>query len=176
MVNKLHKSRIIQIGDKIPPSIFKVLKGDLQESVYSENIFCNKRIVLFSVPGAFTPKSTNIQLPEYLELASEIFKHNIDKIICVSVNDAFVMKAWADHCGVGNTILMLGDAHCHFFNSIGLEMDCTRFQLGFRCERFSMIINNGILENLNIEVPGGPVEISSAKHILKLLIEAKKND
>ena len=174
--NTAHSSRIIKTGDQIPQNIFKILNGDLQESIYSDDIFKNKKIVLFSVPGAFTPKSTNVQIPGYLELADKIHKLNIDQIVCVSVNDAFVMNAWGEHCNVEDKILMLADAHCHFFNSIGLEMDCTRFNLGFRCERFSMIINNGILETLNLEIPGGPVDISSAENIFNQLSSGKTND
>mgnify|MGYP001157163705 FL=1 len=168
-INKPHASRIIKPGDKIPGNIFKIQNGEVQESIYSDDIFANKRIVLFSVPGAFTPKSTNVQIPGYLKLANKIYDLNIDRIVCVSVNDAFVMNAWGEHCNVGEKILMLADAHCHFFNSIGLEMDCTRFHLGFRCERFSMIINNGILEKLNLEIPGGPVDVSSAENIFNQL-------
>ena len=81
------------------------------------------------------------------------------------------MDAWAQHCKAEGRITMLADAHCHFFNSVGLEMDCTRFNLGFRCERFSMIIFDGILKDLNIEIAGGPVDASSANQILKNLTE-----
>ncbi len=168
-VNASHTSRVIKIGDKIPPNIFKLLDGDVQSTITSDEVFNNSKVVLFSVPGAFTPKSTNVQIPGYLKHAEQIFKFGIDKIICVSVNDAFVMDAWGKYCNVENKILMLADAHCHFFNSIGLEMDCTRFNLGYRCERFSMIIDNGVLKKLNLEIPGGPVEASSAETIIKNL-------
>lgn len=171
--NYPHSKRIIKIGSKVPTNIFKVLSdsGEIQESILSDDIFKDKKIVLFSVPGAFTPKSTNVQIPGYLNLAEKIFDQGIDEIICVSVNDAFVMDAWAEHCKSKGKITMLADAHCHFFNSVGLEMDCTRFNLGFRCERFSMIIFDGILKDLNIEIAGGPVDASSANQILKNLTE-----
>jgi glutaredoxin/glutathione-dependent peroxiredoxin len=175
-MNKPHASRIIKTGDKIPVNIFKILNGEMQESIYSNDIFDNKRIVLFSVPGAFTPKSTNVQIPGYLKLANKIYGLNIDKIVCVSVNDAFVMSAWGEHCNIGEKILMLADAHCHFFNSLGLEMDCTRFNLGFRCERFSMIIDDGVLETLNLEIPGGPVDVSSAENIFNQLKRGNINE
>ena len=105
------------------------------------------------------------------ELYDEIIAKGIDEIYCMCVNDAFVMDAWAQHCKAEGRITMLADAHCHFFNSVGLEMDCTRFNLGFRCERFSMIIFDGILKDLNIEIAGGPVDASSANQILKKLTE-----
>ena len=94
-LNTPHSKRIIKIGSKIPTNIFKVLSdsGEIQESILSDNIFKDKKIVLFSVPGAFTPKSTNVQIPGYLNLAEKIFEQGIDEIICVSVNDAFVMDA-----------------------------------------------------------------------------------
>ena len=170
-INNSHSQRVIKIGSRIPTNIFKVLSGDLQASILSDDIFKNKKVVLFSVPGAFNQKSTNVQIPGYIYLAEKIFEQGIDEIICVSVNDAFVMDAWVNHCKVEQIITMLSDAHCHFFNSVGLEMDCTRFNLGFRCERFSMIIFDGILKKLNIEVAGGPVNASSAEEILKNLKE-----
>jgi len=174
--NIKHQSRIIQINQKIPFNIFKVLDGDSQKSISSVEMFKNKNIVIFSVPGAFTPKSTNVQIPGYLKNANRIFSSGIDSICCISVNDAFVMDAWGKHCNVNNKITMLADAHCHFFNSIGLEMDCTRFNLGFRCERFSMIVQNQKLKVLNVEDSGGPVNCSSAEIIVKQLKDMNLNE
>ena len=176
MNNLKHLSRIIQINQKIPFNIFKVLDGDSQKSISSVEVFKNKNIVIFSVPGAFTPKSTNVQIPGYLKHANRILKSGIDSIVCISVNDAFVMDAWGKHCKVNNKITMLADAHCHFFNSIGLEMDCTRFNLGFRCERFSMIVQNQKLKVLNVEDSGGPVNCSSAEIIVKQLKDINLNE
>ena len=150
-------------------SIFKVLDGDTQKTISSDEVFKNNSVVLFSVPGAFTPKSTHVQIPGYLKYAEQILKNGIDTIVCVSVNDAFVMDAWGKHCMVENKITMLADAHCHFFSSLGLEMDCTRFNLGFRCERFSMIVQDQVVKKINIEVAGGAVNLSSAEHMLKQL-------
>ena len=176
MNNLKHKSRIIQINQKIPFNIFKILDGDSQKTMSSEEVFKNKNVVIFSVPGAFTPKSTNVQIPGYLKNANRILKSGIDRIVCISVNDAFVMDAWGKHCKVSNKITMLADAHCHFFNSIGLEMDCTRFNLGFRCERFSMIVQNQKLKVLNVEDSGGPVNCSSAEIIVKQLKDMNLNE
>ena len=163
---------VIKVGEKIPSSNFKVLKGETPITISSEELFSNKKTVLFSVPGAFTPKSTNDQVPSYLKKADEIFSLGIEKIYCVSVNDSFVMDAWSKHCKVNGKILMLADGHCEFFTSIGLEMDCTRFTLGYRCERFSMIIDDDVVKSLNVEEPGGPVDISSAK----VIVEQLKNE
>jgi len=174
--NPAHTSRVIGINQAIPLNIFKVLDGDTQKTISSDEVFKNKSVVLFSVPGAFTPKSTQVQIPGYLKYADQILMHGIDTIICVSVNDAFVMEAWGKHCQVENKITMLADAHCHFFTSLGLEMDCTRFNLGFRCERFSMLIQNQIVKKINIEVPGGSVDLSSADQILKQLEEIRLNE
>lgn len=176
MDNPKHQSRVIKLNQKIPSNIFKVLDGDSQKTISSEKILKNKNVIIFSVPGAFTPKSTNIQIPGYLKHANKMHKKGIDKIICISVNDAFVMDAWGKHCKVGNKITMLADAHCHFFTSIGLEMDCTRFNLGFRCERFSMIVQNKKVKSLNLEVAGGPVNVSSAEVIVKQLEDINLNE
>lgn len=158
----------IQVGDYMPTGVFKVLKDGKPELVASEALFGKKSVVLFSCPGAFTPKSTLKQLPGYVAHADTIFSLGIDSILCISVNDAFVMDAWGKHCGVEGKIKMLADGHCEYHTALGLEMDCTRFTLGFRSHRFSMIIRDGRVTHLNIEEPGA-FDVSDVTVILEQL-------
>ena len=161
----------IKVGDQIPTGVLKELGPNGPAPVATAEIFAGKRVVLFSCPGAFTPKSTDQHVPSYLQHADEIFACGIDSIVCISVNDSFVMDAWAKACGVGDTIRMLADGHCEFHTSLGLEMDCTRFTLGFRSERFSMAVNDGVVSHLNIEEPGA-YDVSDASVILGQLQRA----
>ena len=165
----------IRVGDTMPLGVLKFLGDAGPERIGTHQLFPGRRVVLFSCPGAFTPKSTLQQVPGYLAHADEIFSLNIDSIICISVNDAFVMDAWGKHCGVGDKIRMLADGHCEYHTSLGLQMDCTRFTLGFRSERFSMIIDDGVVTHLNVEEPGG-YEVSDASVIVRQLRESASRD
>ena len=163
---------MIAVGDRVPANVFKELGPVGPETVSSDTLFAGRRVVLFSCPGAFTPKSSEQHVPSYLALANEILAEGIDEILCVSVNDSFVMAAWGSHLGVGKKLRMLADGQCEFHTSIGLHMDCTRFSLGFRNHRFSMIINDSIVEELFLESPGA-YEVSDASVIL-LKLRSKK--
>ena len=158
----------IHIGDRMPTGVLKFLGEAGPTVIASHELFGGKRVVLFSCPGAFTPKSTLQQLPGYVKHADEILATGIDSIICISVNDAFVMDAWGKYCRVGDKIMMLADGHCEYHTVLGLEMDCTRFTLGFRSDRFSMIIDDSIVTHLNVEEPGG-YEVSDVEVILEQL-------
>ena len=158
----------IAVGDTIPVGVLKELADSGPGQVPTERLFAGQRVVLFSCPGAFTPKSTEQQVPGYVQHADEILANGIDAILCISVNDAFVMDAWGKHCGVGDKIRMLADGHCEFHTSMGLQMDCTRFTLGFRSHRFSMIIDDGVVTHLNVEEPGG-YDVSDASVIVSQL-------
>lgn len=156
----------IKVGDTIPTGVLKELgPAGAPVVISTAEIFAGNRVVLFSCPGAFTPKSTDQQVPSYLSAADKIHSMGIDAIVCISVNDSFVMDAWAKACGVGDKIRMLADGHCEFHTSMGLEMDCTRFTLGFRNQRFSMIVDDGVVTHLNVEEPGG-YEVSDASVIV----------
>ena len=159
---------MIQVGDNIPTGVLKELGAEGPEVVSTEQLFSGKDVILFSCPGAFTPKSTEKQVPSYQRHAAEFFSLGIDSIICISVNDAFVMDAWGKHVGVGDDIRMLADGHCEFHTSMGLQMDCTRFTLGFRSHRFSMLVEGGVVTTLNLEEPGA-YEVSDAAVILEQL-------
>ena len=158
----------IVVGDKIPIGVLKELGTEGPEPVSTEQLFAGKRVVMFSCPGAFTPKGTEKQVLGYLQRAAEIRSNGIDSIICISVNDAFVMDAWGKHCGVGDKIRMLADGQCEFHTSMGMQMDCTRFTLGFRNHRFSMIVDDETVTHLNLEDPGGYM-VSDVSVILEQL-------
>jgi peroxiredoxin len=157
---------VIKISDKIPAAIFKELGESAMETVSTDTLFNGRKVVLFSCPGAFTPKSTEKQVPGFLAAAAEFASLGVDEIICISVNDSFVMDAWSSHMGVDGRIRMLADGHCEFHTSIGMQMDCTRFTLGFRSQRFSMLIDDAVVTFLNVEEPGG-YDVSDASILLQ---------
>lgn len=158
----------INVGDPLPAATFRYVKDREVVTVSTDELLRGRRVVIFSVPGAFTPKSTELHVPSYLGNTEDIYAQGVHSIICVSVNDAHVMDAWAKHCGVGDKIRMLADGHCVFFTAIGLELDCTRFELGFRCHRFSMIVDDGSVSVMNVEAPGA-YEVAGAETILAQL-------
>jgi peroxiredoxin len=157
---------MIKISEKIPAAVFKELGENGPETVSTDTLFNGRRVVLFSCPGAFTPKSTEKQVPGYLAAAADFASLGVDEIICISVNDSFVMDAWATHMGVDGRIRMLADGHCEFHTSIGMQMDCMRFTLGFRSQRFSMLVDDAVVTMLNVEEPGG-YDVSDAGVLLQ---------
>ena len=159
---------MIGVGDRIPAGLLKELGPDGPQPVSTDALLTGRKVVLFSCPGAFTPKSTQQQVPGFLQHADAILGMGIDEILCISVNDSFVMAAWGEHLGVGDKIRMLADGQCEFHTSMGMQMDCTRFTLGFRNHRFSMIIDDGVVIELNLEDPGG-YDVSDASVIVDQL-------
>ena len=160
---------MIEIGDHVPSGVLRELGDSGPETITTDKLLHDRTVVLFSCPGAFTPKSSNEQVPSYLKNADEIYSLGVDEILCVSVNDAFVMAAWGKYLEVGNKIRMLADGQCEFHTSMGLQLDCTRFALGFRSHRFSMIIEQGVVKELNLEKPGD-YEVSGANMVITQLI------
>jgi peroxiredoxin len=124
--------------------------------------------VVFGLPGAFTPTCSAKHLPGFIQNADAIRRKGVDVIACVSVNDAFVMGAWGEQQGAGDKVMMLADGNGEFAHALGLEMDASRFGMGKRVQRFSMIVEDGVVKALNVEEPGA-FSVSSAEHILKQL-------
>ena len=155
----------IQVGDRIPQTQFVKVTEEGPEQVDSENYFAGRRIALFSVPGAFTPTCSAKHLPGFVDKAGEIKAKGVDEIACTAVNDAFVMAAWGKSAGVEGKVTMLADGNGAFAKALGLEMDGTGFGMGMRGKRFSMIVNDGTVEQLNVEAPG-QFEVSSAEYML----------
>ena len=156
----------ISIGEKIPSLSLRTMTEEGPQSISTEEIFSGKKVVLFAVPGAFTPTCSIQHLPGFVTSASEIKSKGADTVACISVNDPFVMDAWAKERGVNDELLMLSDGNCEFTSAIGLEMDGSGFGLGKRSQRYAMIVDDGVVSVLNIEL-GPQLEVSSAESILK---------
>jgi peroxiredoxin len=155
----------IKVGDKLPEATFKIMGDDGPQAVTTEQVFKGKRVALFAVPGAFTPTCSAKHLPGFKEQHGVFTAKGIDMIACVSVNDVFVMNAWGKDQDVGDKILMLADGNGDFATALDLVMDGTGFGMGKRSKRYSMIVNDGVVEKLNIEEPG-KFEVSSADYML----------
>ena len=158
----------IQVGDKVPSINLSIMTDSGPKPVTINELSRDKKIVLFAVPGAFTPTCSVQHLPGFLEKNKELKDKGVDTIACVSVNDPFVMKAWGEDRGVGEDVLMLSDGNGEFTSAIGLEMDGSGFGLGTRSQRYAMIIDDGVVSALNVE-PGPGLDVSSAEAILELL-------
>ena len=155
----------IEIGDRIPDVTLRTIAAGREREVSTNELFSSKRAVLFAVPGAFTPTCSDYHLPGFVEQADAIKAKGIDLIACVAVNDHFVMDAWGKAREVGEKVLMLADGNGDFAQALGLTMDGSGFGLGKRGQRYSMIVNDGVVEELNVEAPGD-FKVSSAEHML----------
>jgi glutaredoxin/glutathione-dependent peroxiredoxin len=157
----------IQVGDKIPACSLKVMGAEGPEDITTENLFAGKKVVMFAVPGAFTPGCSMTHLPGYVVKADEIKAKGVDSIVCLSVNDAFVMGAWGEAQNAEN-LIMLADGNAELTTAMDLVLDGSGFGLGPRCQRMAMIVDDGVVSHLAIEPPGGIV-VSAADAILELL-------
>jgi len=156
----------IKVGDKIPQATFTTFGPDGPKPLTTDELFSGKTVALFAVPGAFTPTCSAKHLPSFKAHAKDLKAKGVDAIACVSVNDVFVMKAWGENQGVGSDILMLADGNGDFTRKIGLELDGSKFGMGPRSQRYSMIVKNGVVEQLNVE-QGGEYRVSSAEYMLE---------
>lgn len=154
----------ISVGDKIPDVKLTKATDSGPEAVQASDYFKGKRVALFSVPGAFTPTCSAKHLPSFVEKASELKAKGIDEIACTAVNDAFVLGAWNQRDGSPD-VTMLADGNGEFAKAVGLEMDGSGFGMGARGQRFSMVVNDGVIEQVNVEQPGEYC-VSSAEHML----------
>jgi peroxiredoxin len=154
----------IAVGDKLPDVKLIKVAGDERDAVQSADYFAGKKVALFAVPGAFTPTCSAKHLPGFVEKADELKAKGIDEIACTAVNDAFVLSAWAKQSGAPS-ITMLADGNGEFAQAIGLVMDGSGVGLGKRSQRYSMLVNDGVVEQLNVEAPGA-FEVSSADYLL----------
>ena len=155
----------ISVGDKIPSA--KLKRTDMSD-ITTEEIFGGKKVVVFAVPGAFTPTCSNQHLPGFVAKASEIKAKGVDEVVCMSVNDAFVMKAWGEAQKTGDEVLMLADGNAEFSRAIGLDFDGSGIGFGTRAQRFAMVVNDGVVELLNVDAPM-KFEVSDAETILAAL-------
>jgi peroxiredoxin len=155
----------IKVGDKIPDTTFMKAGANGPEPVESADFFKGRKVALFSVPGAFTPTCSAKHLPGFVDNAAQLKAKGVDEIACTAVNDAFVMGAWSKSANADGKVTMLGDGSGDFAKALGLEMDGTKFGLGMRGQRFSMIVDDGVVKELNVEAPG-EFKVSTAEHML----------
>jgi len=160
------------VGTTIPDVQLGIMSNDGPEYISSLTLFKDKRTALFAVPGAFTPTCSAKHLPGFIEKRSDLKSLSIDQIACVSVNDVFVQKAWANHLSVGNQILMLSDGNADFVKALNLSIDSSAFGMGIRSQRFSMIIDDLIITECFVDKPG-EFKISSAEYLVEHLKNIK---
>ena len=154
----------IQIGDRIPEAQLTIASADGPQAVSSADFFAGKKVALFAVPGAFTPTCSARHLPSYVEKAGELKAKGVDEIACISVNDPFVMSAWNERDG-SSDITMIADGNGEFTEALGLSFDGSKFGMGKRGQRWSAIVDDGVVKQLNVEEPGG-YNVSSAEYML----------
>ena len=159
----------INIGDKMPSVTLKQLTPEGVKEVTTDEIFRGKKVVLLAVPGAFTPACSQRHLPGYVDRAADIKAKGVDEIACVAVNDAFVMGAWGREQKAEGKVRMLADGSGDLARALGLELDLTKGGLGIRSQRYSMLVDDGVVKSLNVEKQPGQVDASGAEAMLKAL-------
>lgn len=157
----------ISVGDKLPDVKLVKATPEGPEAVQSSEFFAGKKVALFAVPGAFTPTCSAKHLPGYVEKMGELKAAGVDEVACTSVNDAFVLGAWSKSNNAGD-IAMLADGNAEFAAALGLDADFAGFGMGTRSQRYSMVVNDGVVEQINVEAPGD-FSVSSAEHLLEQL-------
>jgi peroxiredoxin len=158
----------IQIGERLPDATFMTMTPDGPKPVTTAELFGGKTVALLAVPGAFTPTCSVRHLPGFKDNAQTLKSRGVDRIACVSVNDVFVMGAWAADQGLGDEMILLADGSGEFTRAIGLVMDASKFGMGERSQRYSMLVRDGVVEKLNVEEPG-QFNVSSAEYLLDQL-------
>jgi glutaredoxin/glutathione-dependent peroxiredoxin len=158
----------IKVGDKIPSVTLKQMTPEGPKDISTDELFRGKKVALFAVPGAFTPTCSQRHLPGYVERAADIKAKGVDEIACVAVNDVFVMTAWGKEQKADGKVRMLADGSGDFVRALGLELDLTKNGLGKRSQRYSMLVDDGVVKTLNVE-QAGQVDVSSAEAMLKAL-------
>lgn len=155
----------IQVGDTLPEGRFNIMKADGPGSISTKDLFAGKKVVLFSVPGAFTPTCSRDHLPGFIAKADEFKAKGVDTVACTAVNDAFVMGAWGKQAGAEGKVLMLADGNGDYAKALDLVLDGSGFGLGLRGRRFALVINDGKVAQAFIE-EGGQFKVSSAENVL----------
>ena len=156
----------IKIGERVPAGTFKVMSEKGPTDLSSAELFGGKRVLLFAVPGAFTPTCDARHLPGYIEHFEALRAKGIDTVACLSVNDVFVMNAWAKAGNAVGKVVMLADGNGEYARALGLELDARGFGMGQRVQRFAMVVEDGVVKELNIE-PSGQYGVSSAEAMLE---------
>lgn len=155
----------IQAGERMPSGKLKTMTKDGPKDVTTDELFRGKKVVLFSVPGAFTPTCDAKHLPGFVQQAEALKAKGVDTLACMAVNDVFVMNAWGKHSNVGDKVLMLADGNGDYARALGLEMDGRGYGMGMRGQRFAIIVQDGVATTVNVEAPG-QFKVSAAEHVL----------
>jgi peroxiredoxin len=155
----------IKVGDKLPAGMLSHMTKDGPQKISTDQLFGGKKVVLFSVPGAFTPTCDAKHLPGFVERAAEFKARGIDTVACMAVNDVFVMNAWGKASNVEGKVMMLADGNAEYSKALGLEMDASGFGMGTRGKRFALFADDGVVKGLWVEGPG-EFKVSSADHVL----------
>jgi glutaredoxin/glutathione-dependent peroxiredoxin len=158
----------IKVGDKVPSAKLQHKTKDGIQTVSTDDLFKGKKVVLFALPGAFTPTCSAKHLPGFVNNHQDLKGKGVDTVACLSVNDAFVMDAWGRDQHVEDKVMMLADGNGEFTKAVGLTMDATGYGMGLRSQRYAMVVEDGVVKKLNVEAPGA-FEVSSAEAILKAL-------
>jgi len=156
----------IKVGDKVPEGTLMTMSADGPAPVSSDDLFAGKKVVLFGLPGAFTPTCSARHLPGYVDNAEALKAKGVDTIACMSVNDVFVMGAWGKDQNVGDKVTILADGSADYSKALGLELDLTARGMGVRSTRFSLLIDDGVVKAINIEENPGEATNSGAEHML----------
>ncbi len=158
----------IRVGDKLPSVTLQIMTEDGVKNINSDDLFAGKKVVLFALPGAFTPTCSAAHLPGYVVQSDALNAKGVDQIVCLSVNDAFVMDAWGKQNNVEDRVLMVADGSAKFTRAVGLELDREETGMGIRSQRYAMVVNDGVVELLNVEAPK-EFKVSDAETILASL-------
>ncbi len=158
----------IQAGDKMPEGVFGIMTDSGPGAMSTDELFGGKKVVLVSVPGAFTPTCSMNHLPGFVDQADELFAKGVDTIACTAVNDVFVMDAWGKDRGVGDKVAMLADGNGEYAKALGLDMDGSGFGMGMRGQRFAIVVDDGVATHVAVEAPG-QFEVSKAEAVLASL-------
>jgi peroxiredoxin (alkyl hydroperoxide reductase subunit C) len=155
----------ISVGDRVPSTTLHHMTSDGPAEISSDELFGDKTVVLFALPGAFTPTCSAKHVPGYVATADALKVKGVDTIVCLSVNDAFVMGAWGEDRGVGDKVMMVADGSADFTRAAGLDLDLSERGFGVRSQRYSMLVRDGVVAALHIEAPGA-FEVSDANTML----------
>jgi len=158
----------INVGDRMPEGSFATMSGNGPDSISTGDLFAGKKVVLFSVPGAFTPTCSAKHLPGYVDQAAGILAKGVDTIACMAVNDVFVMDAWGKSQNVGDNVLMLADGNGDYTQALGLGLDASGFGMGQRGQRFAIVVDDGVATGVYVEGPG-EFKVSAAEAVLENL-------
>lgn len=157
----------IKIGDKIPAGSFGVMGSAGPGSMSTDELFGGKKVVVFAVPGAFTPTCSKTHLPGFVQNVDKLRAKSVDTVACLSVNDVFVMDAWGKSSGADGKVVMLADGNAAYTKALGLDLDATGFGMGTRAQRFAMVVNDGVVEKLMVEPSAGECTVSGGPSVLE---------